>query len=75
MGAGASPPQLTLDGLSATAFAEYVGGSGTTQLLFEYTVRLPRRDSEGGKSSKYVGTVGPLVLHCSLYTALSDWNH
>lgn len=37
--AGASPPQLALGELSATAYAEYVGGSGNSQLQFEYTVR------------------------------------
>lgn len=35
---GASPPVLTLSGLSSTVLAEYVEGSGTSRLLFEYTV-------------------------------------
>lgn len=46
VGAGASPPLLTvggfndsLNGSTSTVLAEYVGGSGTSQLLFEYTVR------------------------------------
>lgn len=45
VGTGASPPLLTLGGFndsmngsSGTVFAEYTEGSGTSQLLFEYTV-------------------------------------
>lgn len=45
VGAGASPPQLTIGGFqdtvggfTATVLAEYVEGSGTSRLLFEYTV-------------------------------------
>lgn len=45
VGVGASPPVLTVGGLkdnvggfSSTALAEYVEGSGTSRLLFEYTV-------------------------------------
>lgn len=49
VGAGASPPLLTVGGFNgsvngsmSTALAEFVGGSGTSQLLFEYTVRYFR---------------------------------
>lgn len=38
VGVGASPPMLTIGGLSSTVLAEYVEGSGTARLLFEYTV-------------------------------------
>ncbi|CAM9704841.1 unnamed protein product, partial [Hapterophycus canaliculatus] len=45
VGAGASPPLLaigglndSIDGSSSTVLAEYVQGSGTSQLVFEYTV-------------------------------------
>lgn len=38
MGTGASPPALTIGGLSSAVLAEYVEGSGTSRLLFEYTV-------------------------------------
>lgn len=45
VGAGASPPQLTIGGFednvggfSSTVLAEYVEGSGTSRLLFEYIV-------------------------------------
>lgn len=47
VGTGASPPLLKLagfndsaNGSSSTVLAEYVEGSGTSQLLFEYTVSL-----------------------------------
>lgn len=44
VGTGASPPRLTLGGFShgdgaSKVYAEFVGGSGTSGLLFEYTVR------------------------------------
>ncbi|CAM9243696.1 unnamed protein product, partial [Ectocarpus sp. 8 AP-2014] len=46
VGAGASPPQLTvggfndsLNGSSSTVLAEYVDGSGTSELLFEYMIQ------------------------------------
>ena len=55
VGTGASPPQLKLagfndstNGSSTTVLAEYVEGSGTSQLLFEYTVSQSSR--LGGKS-------------------------
>lgn len=45
VGTGASPPQLIVGGFndsangsSSTVLAEYVDGSGTSQLLFEYMV-------------------------------------
>lgn len=45
MGTGALPPLLTVGGFndsvngsSSTVLAEYVEGSGTSQLMFEYTV-------------------------------------
>lgn len=43
VGAGASPPVLTIGGFEiggfpSTALAEYVEGSGTSRLQFEYTV-------------------------------------
>lgn len=45
VGAGASPPLLTIGGFedndggfSSTVLAEYVQGNGTSRLLFEYTV-------------------------------------
>ena len=47
VGTGASPPLLKLagfndstNGSSTTVLAEYAGGSGTSQLVFEYTVSL-----------------------------------
>lgn len=74
VGVGASPPVLTIGGFkdnsggfSSTVLAEYVEGSGTSRLLFEYTVSSDSISKpcswarkEGCSKFRYRAHVGPL---------------
>lgn len=74
VGTGASPPRLPLggfdhDGGASKVYAEFVEGSGTSRLLFEYTVReeWKSRRSLANPSAGFAARPG-LMLLCS-----ADW--